>query len=148
MLRDHRSPDPLPFNPPSARNLAAACAVVGLGTVLLSERPTAGEVLLAWGGLAGWGLLRLVGARRIRPAHREPHAPPPLIGVVEVAEAPPRNPAAVVALPKPIIVAPTATDRSIPPHPAVLTGLRRRRLPEEPEENPGAAPPPSRRRAS
>ncbi|TGE00309.1 hypothetical protein [Methylobacterium nonmethylotrophicum] len=131
MLRDPRSPDPLPFDPLSARNLAVACALIGLGTILLSERPTAGGVLLAWGGLAGWAVLRFLGDRRAQPARRTPPAPPQpppqIIEVVEVAEWAPRRPVPTLALPKPIIVPPTVTDWSTAPHPAVLAGVRRRR---------------------
>ncbi|KMO36419.1 hypothetical protein VQ02_15420 [Methylobacterium variabile] len=126
MPSDPRSPDQLPFDPLSARNLAVACALVGLGTILLSDRPTPGGVLLAWGGLAGWALLRLLGGRGAQPVRRKPRRRP-IIEVVEVADWAPRRPPAPLALPKPIATAPPATNWSTAPHPAVLAGVRRRR---------------------
>ncbi|MGE7413379.1 hypothetical protein [Methylobacterium tarhaniae] len=131
MIRDHRSPDPLPFDPLSARNLAMVCALVGLGTILLSERPTQGGVLLAWAGLVGWALLRVFGGRPAQPVRRKvrPPRPEPVIEVVEVKDWTPRRPAPALALPKPIAAeqpasAPAWTTSA---HPAVLAGIRRRR---------------------
>ncbi|GJD64966.1 hypothetical protein [Methylobacterium frigidaeris] len=130
MLRDHRHPDPLPFDPLSARSLAVACALVGLVTLLLSERPTPGGVLLAWAGLVGWALLRIVGRRAAQPVRRKVRPPPePIIEVVEVKEWTPRRQAPVLALPKPFTVAPQeeGPDWKTSAHPVVLAGVRRRR---------------------
>lgn len=130
MPRDHRPSDPLPFDPLSGRSLAMACALIGLATILLSERPTAGGVLLAWAGFVGWAVLRLFGGRAPQPVRRKIRARPrPIIEVVEVADWAPRRPAPVLALPKPIAVGPPeAVDAwATPAHPAVLAGVRRRR---------------------
>ncbi|OAS27415.1 hypothetical protein [Methylobacterium platani] len=137
MLRDHRPPDPLPFDPLSARTLAMACALIGLGTILLSERPTPGGVLLAWGGLAGWALLRMFGGRPAQPARRKVPPQPPRLQPVEVVEVKewevkdwtPRRPAPTLALPKPIAVDPPEAGPAwtTSAHPAVLAGVRRRR---------------------
>lgn len=135
MSRHRRHPDPLPFDPLSARNLAVACALIGLVTILLSERPTPGGMLLAWGGLAGWALLRLLGGRAAQPARRglrpRPQRPVEVIEVPEweAKEWAPRRPAPTLALPKPIAVDPpeAAPNWTTSAHPAVLAGVRRRR---------------------
>ncbi len=136
MIRDHRrsdrlQPDPLPFDPLSARSLAIVCALIGLVTLLLSERPTPGGVLLAWAGLIGWVLLRVFGRRPAQPARRKIRPrPEPVIEIVEVQEWAPRRPEPVLALPKPIL-APQApegtTGWKTSTHPAVLANVRRRR---------------------
>ena len=131
MLRNHRHPDPLPFDPLSARSLAVACALVGLVTLLLSERPTPGGVLIAWAGLIGWALLRIMGRRRAPPPVRRTIRPPPepIIEVVEVKDWTPRRDAPVLALPKPFTaVSPEGAEAwKTSAHPAVLAGVRRRR---------------------
>ncbi|MCF4129204.1 hypothetical protein [Methylobacterium sp. SyP6R] len=131
MLRDHRQPDPLPFDPLSARSLAMACALIGLVTLLLSERPTPGGVLLAWAGLIGWVLLRVFGRRPAQPARRKVRPrPEPVIEIVEVQDWAPRRPEPVLALPKPILAPPppeSTTGWKTDAHPAVLASVRRRR---------------------
>ncbi|TNC09629.1 hypothetical protein FF100_25830 [Methylobacterium terricola] len=133
--RDPHPADPLPFDPLSARNLAVACALIGLGTLLISERPTPGGLLLAWGGFIGWALLRMVGGRPAQPVRRKA-APrrPPVVEVIEVEDWDikdwaPRRPAPTLALPKPIAVDPpeATADWKTSAHPAVLAGVRRRR---------------------
>ncbi|MBK3400343.1 MULTISPECIES: hypothetical protein [Methylobacterium] len=138
MIRDHRSSDPLPFDPFSARNLAMVCALVGLVTLLISERPTPGGVLLAWGGLVGWALLRVFG-RAPQPVRKRPRRRPmPVVEILEPEEWAPRRPAPALALPKPIalpkgmtapepVAAPEVAAWKTPAHPAVLAGVRRRR---------------------
>ncbi|MFH6785470.1 MULTISPECIES: hypothetical protein [Methylobacterium] len=138
--RDPRPADPLPFDPLSARNLAVACALIGLATLLLSERPTPGGLLLAWGGLIGWALLRMVGGRPAQPVRRKvAPRPRPAVEVIEVTDWEvkerdvknwaPRRPAPTLALPKPIAVDPPAATEAwkTSAHPAVLAGVRRRR---------------------
>ncbi|MET7247764.1 hypothetical protein ABZT49_30870 [Methylobacterium sp. EM32] len=119
------------FDPLSARGLAVACALVGLVTLLLSERPTPGGVLLAWAGLAGWALLRVFGRRRApQPLRRTIRPrPEPIIEVVEVKDWTPRREAPVLALPKPFtaVSPPGAEAWKTSAHPAVLAGVRRRR---------------------
>lgn len=136
MIHDHRhsdprEPDSLAFDPLSARGLAVACALVGLVTLLLSERPTPGGVLLAWAGLAGWALLRVFGRRRApQPLRRTIRPrPEPIIEVVEVKDWTPRREAPVLALPKPFtaVSPPGAEAWKTSAHPAVLAGVRRRR---------------------
>jgi len=141
MPRDHHTSrnshpaDPLPFDPLSARNLAVVCALIGLGTILLSERPTPGGLLLAWGGLVGWALLRMVGGRASPPVRRKAAArPQAVVEVIEVEEWErkdwaPRRPAPTLALPKPIAVEPPEAEAEwkTSAHPAVLAGVRRRR---------------------
>ncbi len=131
MLRDHRQPDPLPFDPLSARSLAVACALIGLVTLLLSERPTPGGVLIAWAGLIGWALLRIMGRQRAAsPVRRKLRPPPePIIEVVEVTEWKPQRSTPVLALPKPFVrLAPEGSEPwKTSAHPAVLASVRRRR---------------------
>jgi hypothetical protein len=130
MPRDHSSPDPLPFDPLSARSLSMACALIGLVTLLLSERPTPGGVILAWAGLIGWVLLRLFGGRPVRPARPKTRPrPEPVVEVVEVSDWAPRRPAPILALPKPILTPPPegSAGWQTSAHPAVLAGVRRRR---------------------
>lgn len=140
MFHDHQHPDPrypdpgrpetLAFDPLSARSLAVACALVGLVTLLLSERPTPGGVLLAWAGLVGWALLRVLGRRRAAPVRRTIRPrPEPIIEVVEVKDWTPRREAPVLALPKPFTtVQPEGAEAwKTSAHPAVLAGVRRRR---------------------